>query len=689
MPRKNQNHYDDDFNSDDEPETLISRNRAPRKQRPVSGKRASRNTKRPSSPGKSRAHSVPAARSGRDLWINAIQKRQTLGIGSAKHSESPRHKTPIEYWLDTFRKTGGDSSTMNTFSGLKKTGDKNLAYLSTPHYLRQVVGIEKTGKNNNVTAKPSAGTPAYKTQEEYYDEVLSLRKKISGLNQDFATMKAKVRRLEEDNIKKEKEIENLLNPSKSDELRRTLGDKKPDSGAVIHSLKQKILKLEVQLREKEQSHVKLAAELKTTKIDEMKAQMEVFYQEIYRLQHSKDTGTDKGSRSGRESSTKVAALNETVIRLSKTNEQLQLENKGLKADLLRVQENGVDPAVGGRGEYQDMNRRELLAEIARLKKRAEKAERRFETDSLSMISFDSRRGEVAGKIVLQGTMEERLHQLDERETELLEEIEKQKSLIKRLKEELSRYRGHKDISSKPPTPRSSRTAPQKAPRSGSIEKVFDREVEEFSKKHAAKSIQQTWRQRQNRKREEERKFNESVEALRQQNAAKVIQKSWRKHGEEMERARKLEHLKQSHAARRIQGQWHKHRQYKTEVEREEAALDIQAALRGHHTRRSRLRQFDGYSTDGSEDYSDAVDLIKSSMRGHQARKQNLRRIRRDLTDTDDESLYNRRSSGERHSRPSSARSGSVGSAHLRNYADHARHYRSTYDEDDGDDDIMM
>ena len=40
----------------------------------------------------------------------------------------------------------------------------------------------------------------------------------------------------------------------SDELRRTLGDRKPDSGAVIHSLKQKILKLEVQLREKEQSY---------------------------------------------------------------------------------------------------------------------------------------------------------------------------------------------------------------------------------------------------------------------------------------------------------------------------------------------------------------------------------------------------------------------------------------------------
>ena len=41
----------------------------------------------------------------------------------------------------------------------------------------------------------------------------------------------------------------------SEELRRTLADKKPDSGAVIHSLKQKILKLETQMRDKESNYM--------------------------------------------------------------------------------------------------------------------------------------------------------------------------------------------------------------------------------------------------------------------------------------------------------------------------------------------------------------------------------------------------------------------------------------------------
>ena len=52
----------------------------------------------------------------------------------------------------------------------------------------------------------------------------------------------------------EKEIQNLLDLSKSDEMRRTLADGKSDSSAVIHSLKQKILKLEQGLREKESQY---------------------------------------------------------------------------------------------------------------------------------------------------------------------------------------------------------------------------------------------------------------------------------------------------------------------------------------------------------------------------------------------------------------------------------------------------
>ena len=48
----------------------------------------------------------------------------------------------------------------------------------------------------------SPGRPAYKSPEEYYDEILDLKKQIGIYQNDNSTMKSKVRRLEEDNLKK-------------------------------------------------------------------------------------------------------------------------------------------------------------------------------------------------------------------------------------------------------------------------------------------------------------------------------------------------------------------------------------------------------------------------------------------------------------------------------------------------------
>ena len=55
---------------------------------------------------------------------------------------------------------------------------------------------------------------------------------LQSLSNDNSLMKSRVRRLEEDNQKKDREIEQLLDPSKSDEMRRTLADRKPDAGTV-------------------------------------------------------------------------------------------------------------------------------------------------------------------------------------------------------------------------------------------------------------------------------------------------------------------------------------------------------------------------------------------------------------------------------------------------------------------------
>jgi predicted RNase H-like nuclease (RuvC/YqgF family) len=66
---------------------------------------------------------------------------------------------------------------------------------------------------------------------------------------------------------------------------------------------------------------------------------------------------------------------------------------------------------------------------------------RAEGDTLSIVSdVDSRRGKTEGKITLEGTVPQRLDQLDKRETELLEELAKQKGINKKLKDDRTHYR---------------------------------------------------------------------------------------------------------------------------------------------------------------------------------------------------------------------------------------------------------
>ncbi|KAL3877716.1 hypothetical protein ACJMK2_035381 [Sinanodonta woodiana] len=657
MPGKPKSMDHDEYESDDleNTETLISRNRplpVPRSRKTQSAKKKS--SRRPGTPKRKRAQSAPPSRNGRELWMTAVKNRQTVGLSGSRHPESPRHKTPSEYWVDTLRKTGigfsTESTGMNTFSGLKRPNEMAIPYLSTSSFMRQMMGTEKGRKVEDPTVKSSSGTPAYKSQEEYYDMVLELKKHIANMKQESDAMKAKIRRLEEDNQKKEKEMAALLDPQKSEELRRTLADKRPDSSAVIHSLKQKILKLEMQLRDKETAHAKLQSDLKTTKIEEMKSQMEAFYQEIVRLQNSKDAGMDKYARTGKEGTAKVRALNETILRLNKTNEQLQIENRGLKEDLKKSLDDTKDiPSK----EYEDMNRKELLRTIMKLDKNLQRAEKKLETGSLA--SYDSRT-EIQGKIHLEGSIEERLEQLDKRETELLEELEKQKKLNKALQEEKKRHKKRMeetDQESRDVEARSDRSShrPPSAPSSHSSPRKSSVSSRPSSARRASVDSKVSSVQRQ------------KIETFKKNRAAKTIQTRWRAHNQEKQEEKVLA-FQQNRAARRIQNQWTRHKYQKNEEEVDEAAELIGAALQAHCSRQKHMQHYES-DTDSmaTTDYDDDVALLQSAFRGHQLRKRNIEKWLSREREDDDESIITPRQSSlssstrsRPQSRPQSAKS---------------------------------
>lgn len=283
-----------------------------------------------------------------------------------------------------------------------------MAYHSTSKYLRQIMGFEKAPRKSDLTpARSPQGTPAYKTQEEYYDEVLQLRKQIGALNQENSTIKTKLRRLEEDNQKKEKEISVLLNPGKHEDFHRTLRDHHPSSSAIIHGLKQKILKLETQLKDKENTYNKLKSDLKTTKIEELKVQMETYYQEIVRLQNYKSQFQMKETAKGKSIQSKVKTLSETILHLNQNVEQLQSENQALKKDLENaldtIEQNKTETASDK--EYEDMNQKELLNIISHLQNKMDAFEQQKNHEAQILEATDKRSTScISGKLVHHGTL---------------------------------------------------------------------------------------------------------------------------------------------------------------------------------------------------------------------------------------------------------------------------------------------
>ena len=70
-----------------------------------------------------------------------------MSTGTKKNRTANR--TAIEAWGDHLRRSGSGISTEsknNTMTGLNKTKTKDMSYASTSHYLRQLMGTEKTKK---------------------------------------------------------------------------------------------------------------------------------------------------------------------------------------------------------------------------------------------------------------------------------------------------------------------------------------------------------------------------------------------------------------------------------------------------------------------------------------------------------------------------------------------------------------
>ncbi|XP_044289677.1 IQ domain-containing protein E [Varanus komodoensis] len=249
-----------------------------------------------------------------------------------KHFEISLVKASRQLWRGSLRQ---DTWLGQTKSGLDLSPGLSSVPDGTPEYLKEALGMKKPKHARSASSGYIPGTPDYKEKEEMYDEIIELKKTVQAQKCEADRMKTKLRRLEEENNRKDKQIEQLLDPSRGSEFGWVRTEQKNDNSMLISGLKQKILRLEQQCKEKDNTINKLQTDVKSTNVEEMRISLHTCYEEIQRLQTLLAKSKTVHRKSPPESR-EQKALSGAVLQLSRNMRELQEENWALKVDLDRA-----------------------------------------------------------------------------------------------------------------------------------------------------------------------------------------------------------------------------------------------------------------------------------------------------------------------------------------------------------------
>ncbi|XP_034639808.1 IQ domain-containing protein E isoform X3 [Trachemys scripta elegans] len=488
--------------------------------------------------------------------------RSLKGTGIIHH-ENPMAKTPRQMWLGSLKQAGMSQALKSDFDVAHA---RNNLSSSTPEYLKEALGMKKPKHARSSSNGYIPGTPDYKEKEDMYDEIIELKKTIQVQKSEGDRMKTKIRRLEKENNRKDRQIEQLLDPSRGSDFAQTLAEKN-DTRWVINGLKQKILKLEQQCKEKDNTINKFQTDVKTTNLEEMRIAMETYYEEIHRLQTLLAKSEAVGKKSlpeSRESQKRLKVLNAAVLRLSKNIKELQDENKSLKADLDRVLSNS--PASSKTKNYSEWSRQRLMRRISELEK---------EVHEMENNRLQSSANGTSPLLALPPSASVQLDQPDTQEPDPLEECEHLRGLVKKLKGDRSALQNQ--LASKYSEVKQLQQAKTELERE--LQKLQEMEKEKSEKEETLREEIQSLT---HKVRELEAELHEDKRQTADDTMETPNKPSFACFHQGKEDNRKEQ------AAILIQSQWKAYRNKKEEIALDQAAVVIQAAFRGHLARQKLL-----------------------------------------------------------------------------------------------------
>ncbi|XP_075370828.1 IQ domain-containing protein E isoform X4 [Mycteria americana] len=532
--------------------------------------------------------------------------RSLQGTCSAR-LESAAVKNPRQMWLGSLKQGMSHPLKSDVDMGHMRTNISS----STPEYLKEALGMKKPKHSRSSSNGYIPGTPDYKEKEDMYDEIIELKKTIQAQKNEGDRMKTKLRRLEEENNRKNKQIEQLLDPSRGCELARALSEKKTDNGWVVSGLKQKILKLEQQCKEKDNTINKFQADMKTTNLEEMRIAMETYYEEVHRLQLLlAKSETMRKNTEGRDTQKRLKALNAAVLRLSRNIKELQNENQRLKEDLDHVLSSS--PPSNKTKNYSEWSKQRLVRRISELEKKV------CAMENTRVSSADSESSQL---LAVSSSPSVDLDHPPSQQVDHVEECRRLQGLVKKLKSD------------------------RKALQNLLLNKELD--IKQLLQAKAEVELElQKWQNKMEEKSTEEQTLSEEMQNLTQK-VGKLEEEKRQMAEDTMEKLNKSspvcmvkgkEDRRKEQAAKIIQRQWKMYQNKKEEIALDEAVVMLQAAFRGHLARQKLLlnnRMHDAEShnkiscmssvsnslslSSDCEEKDEMVTFIQSIFRAHLAR----------------------------------------------------------------------
>ncbi|XP_070340228.1 IQ domain-containing protein E isoform X17 [Equus asinus] len=220
--------------------------------------------------------------------------------------------TPQTLWLGS-SKQGGLTPPLKSELSLEHAWTSPPR--STPDYLTEALRRRRSDLRRSASNGHVPGTLVYREKEDMYDEIIELKK-------------------------------------------------------VVNGLKQRILKLEQQCKEKDNAINKLQTDIKTTNLEEMRIAMETYYEEIHRLQTLLATSEPTGKKPPVEKKIglkRQKKMSSALLSLSRSVQELTEENQSLKEDLDRVLSSS--PTVSKTKGYMEWSKPRLLRRISELEKK--------------------------------------------------------------------------------------------------------------------------------------------------------------------------------------------------------------------------------------------------------------------------------------------------------------------------------